>query len=159
MGHFLPFSTFYFEFSRLLIPVHIIGAGLLLSQAELLYPFFQSNSIVLLKVQYSGLSVISKFLQKLVRQGRYFRFSLRDNLNADFQSFDYLINLKSILIVVGPAEQKDIPYGIHASLEVYGARRKLRNFFPKHYRNDCLSFVRPKIRNLLEYNFLKSILL
>ena len=31
MGHFLPFSTFYFEFSRLLIPVHTIGVGLLLS--------------------------------------------------------------------------------------------------------------------------------
>ena len=31
MGHFLPFSTFYFEFSRPLIPVHTIGVGLLLS--------------------------------------------------------------------------------------------------------------------------------
>ena len=47
MGHFLPFSTFYFEFSRPLIPVHTIGVGLLLSYHILSYFLSSPNPIPL----------------------------------------------------------------------------------------------------------------
>ena len=47
MGHFLPFSTFYFEFSRPLIPVHTIGIGLLLSYHILSYFLSSPNPIPL----------------------------------------------------------------------------------------------------------------
>ena len=47
MGHFLLFSTFYFEFSRPLIPVHTIGVGLLLSYHILSYFLSSPNPIPL----------------------------------------------------------------------------------------------------------------